>query len=157
MTVGKQAADLLNKAPETRDPIELERAMQEDYLRNLIECVKTHKTVFNKDFFVVVLTKNERLLPNVFRNYFSARLSCPTPNYDQTVYLYNSKNDSIEYIWTVPGRDVCIHFIKHKNEIVKSEQQLLDFILKFADGSLMEQAKQFNKEIKESIQLEGMT
>ena len=69
-TVGKIASQLMQKEPESRDPIELQREMTSEYIANLIECINRYKKTFVHDFYVVVITKNEKLLPNVFRNQF---------------------------------------------------------------------------------------
>lgn len=145
-TVGEQAAPLLSKEPESRDPIEIQREMQKEYIDNLIMCVETHKKIFPSHFFVTVLTKREKLLPNVFRNYFLANLACPTPNYDQAVFRYNKDYEHIEYIWTIPDRETCYYFLNNKHLIVKEEQQLLKHIIDFADGILYKKAKEFNGE-----------
>ena len=42
-TVGKISSDLLNKTPYSNDPIEIERAMHEDYVKNVTACVETAK------------------------------------------------------------------------------------------------------------------
>lgn len=154
-TVGSIARELMLKAPETRDPIELEREMQQDYLKYLIECVEQHKKTLPGDFYVEVTTKNEPLLPNVFRNYFSARNSCPTPNYDQSIFFYNKKEDRIEYIWTLPSREVSHYLLKNRNEIVPSEQQLLKFVIEFALGDLFALCKKLNGEMAETSALEA--
>lgn len=146
MTVGRISYDLLQKSPESRDPIELERAMQEDYLKHLLECCETHKNIFTDTFFIVIITKNEKLMPNVFRNYFSARISCPTPDYDQTVFAYDRQNDRLQYIWTIPSKDACLHLLSHKDEVVSEEKQLLNFIIQYADGTLFELSKKYNGE-----------
>jgi hypothetical protein len=146
-TVGKQAVELLLKKPESTDPIEIERSMQEEYLDYLVECVATHRMIFPSSFFVVVLTKNEKLLPNVFRNYFSARMSCPTPNYDQTVYKYNKELECIEYIWTIPAREVCYYLLHNKHQVVKEEQELLQFVIDFDTGELYKKSLEFNNEL----------
>ena len=57
------------------DGLQLINFIQKEYLNNLLECVTSGRKKFNSDFFVVVLTKNERLLPNVFRNYFFSCIS----------------------------------------------------------------------------------
>jgi len=153
-TVGKISQQLSLKTPESRDPIELERAMQEDYLKYLIECVENNKAKLSGDFFVEVTTKNEKLLPNVFRNYFSARKSCPTPNYDQSVYKYNRAAERIEYIWTIPNKETCYYLLKNKNLVVQEEQQLLGFVMQFAMGELFTLSKKLNKEQEDSPLLE---
>lgn len=149
-TVGKASYDLLLKQPESHDPIEIQRSMQEEYFSNLMECLKVNKKHFIHQLFIVVITKNERLMPNVFRNYFYARQSCPTPDYDQTVYRYDYKDDTLEYVWTIPSRDASIHLRMHALEVVDEEKQLLKFVLEFADGTLFKVAKHYNNEVEDS-------
>lgn len=146
MTVGKHAYDLLLKQPETNDPIELQRAMQEEYFSYLMECIDANKKFYPGPFFVVVLTKNERLMPNVFRNYFYARQSCPTPDYDQTVFRFTPKDDVLEYMWTIPSRDASIHLKMHALEVAEEEKDLLKYVLEFADGTLFKLALHYNNE-----------
>lgn len=149
-TVGKIARDLMEKKPESRDPIEIQKAMQEEYLKELINCVEAHKNVFPSDFFIVVITKNEKLMPNVFRNYFYARQSCPTPDYDQSVFVYKRADDAIEYIWTIPSKDACHHLKDNALLVVPEERPLLKFVLEFADGTLYKLCKKLNNEEEQS-------
>ena len=149
-TVGKVAYDLLQKTPESRDPIEIQKAMQEDYINELIKCMDIHKPFLKDNFFIVVITKNEKLMPNVFRNYFSARQSCPTPDYDQSVFMYNRADDCIEYIWTIPSKDACHHLKENALLVAPEERQLLKFILEFADGTLWKLCKKLNNEEEKS-------
>lgn len=152
-TVGAQVEPLLQKEPDSRDPIELQREMQKDYHDNLIQCINDFKKNNRGDFFVVVLTKNEKLMPNVFRNYFFARRTCPTPNYDQSVFLYRSDLEMAEYIWTIPSQDACMHLRYNAHLVAPEERQLLGFVLDFADGTLYELCKKLNKEQKDSIKI----
>lgn len=154
-TVGKISSDLLQKAPESRDPIEIQREMQEDYLDNLIQCVNAHKKELQSDFYVVVLTKKERLMPNVYRNYFFARLSCPTPDYDQAVYRYDYKKEELEYLWCIPSRDTSILLRDNALQVAPEEQGLLKHVLDFADGTLFKLAKKLNKECADSPLIES--
>lgn len=149
-TLGSISLNLMQKTPESRNPIEIERAMQEEYLSELIKCVEDHKKTFFGNFYAVVITKNEKLMPNVFRNYFSARQSCPTPDYDQSVFMYNRADDAIEYIWTVPGKDACHHLKDNALLVDPSERQLLRFVLEFADGTLYKLCKKLNNEEEKS-------
>jgi hypothetical protein len=152
-TVGKLSVELSQKEPETRDPIEIERAAQKDYIENLSICVQQNKGHLPGNFYIVVITKNEKLLPNVFRNFFAARSSCPTPEYDQSVFMYNRCDDSIEYIWTVPSKDACIHLARNAHEVVAEERQLLKFVIEFANGTLYELSKKLNNELPGSLLL----
>jgi hypothetical protein len=149
-TVGAVALDLMQKTPESRDPIEIQKAMQEDYLKELVTCVDIHKPLLLGNFFIVVITKNEKLMPNVFRNYFSARQSCPTPDYDQSVFKYDRSDDCIEYIWTIPSKDACYHLKDNALLVAPQERQLLKFVLEFADGTLYKLCKKLNNEEEKS-------
>src|ERR1700679_948424 len=147
-TVGKVARDLMLQQPIEApvSVIELERQMQSEYMQHLLDCVDAHYNIFPGDFFIQVITKNEKLLPNVFRNYFAARLSCPTPEYDQTVFKYNRVSGSIDYIWTVPSRDACHYLIEHASEVAQEERQLLNFVIQFKNGELAKICMHLNSE-----------
>jgi hypothetical protein len=145
-TVGKTASQLLTKTPDSCDPIEIRREMQKEYLDNLLQCVSDHRKKMPTDFYVVVLTKNERLLPNVFRNYFFARSSCPTPDYDQSVFKFYSEREEIVFLWSIPSQDACIHLKENAILVAPEERELLACVLDFADGTLYKLAKKLNSE-----------
>ncbi len=147
-TVGKVARDLMLKEPESRDPIEIQQAMEDEYLDNLIECVDKHNKEFETSFYVVVITKNEKLMENVFRNYFFARKTCPTPDYDQTVFFYNKNMEQVEYIWTIPSKDACHYLKDNALRVATEEKGILNFVLQFSDGTLGELCKKLNGEIE---------
>jgi len=135
-TVGKAAVDLQQKAPEERSVIELERAMHQDFEKNILEAVAEGKRRLSGDFYIIVLTKKERLLNNVLRNYFFFRESCPTPDYDQIVYKYHHIDERIEQIWVIPSKDTCLLLLENRQQVAPAEYELLSFVLKFADGTL---------------------
>jgi hypothetical protein len=149
-TVGKISSDLLIKAPDSVDPIEIERAMHGDYSKNMFECWSSARSHFGSDFFIIVITKKEPLMPNVLRNYFFARESCPTPDYDQTVYHYKKLDDELDFLWVIPSKDACLMFAEQASSIAPEEWGLLGFVLKFADGSLYRLAKKLNNERDDS-------
>jgi len=153
-TVGKISQDLLLKTPDTRDPIELEREMHKDYEKNIFECIERCKKEFFGDFYVVVTTKKERLMENVLRNYFFGRKTCPTPEWDQTVYRYFPKDDYLEFLWVVPSKDTCELYKQNALQVDPKERELLQYVLDFSDGTLLERAKKLNGERKESPLLE---
>lgn len=152
-TAGKLASDLMLKSPDSTDPIEIQRKMQEEYMKELLDCVDAGYKKYPGNFFIVVETKNEKLLPNVFRNYFINRQTCPTPNYDQSVFRYNREAGQIEYIWTVPSRDASHHLKDNMLIVAKEERDLLNFVLKFDDGTLYKICKKFNNEKDETPEL----
>lgn len=145
-TVGKVAYELMQKAPETRSPIEQMRESLSDYDKNMYECITKGKKELGTDFFIEVITKKEPLLPNVLRNYFIPRRSCPTPNYDQTVYKLTLQNDQIEFLWVIPARSICFLLLEHRLEVPAEEWGLLENILKFESGELFRLCKQLNGE-----------
>ena len=154
-TVGKISSDLIVKSVDnTHSAEEQMREQLIDYDRNILECINIHKNIFFGSFFVVVTTKKERLMQNVIRNYFFARQSCPSPEWDQTVYKYDPSKEEIEFLWVIPSKDTCEYMIKNALEIDPSEHELRRFVLEFSDGSLLRQAKKLNGEKHDSLLLE---
>jgi hypothetical protein len=149
-TVGEQYLDISCKLPESRDPIELQREMQKGYIDELSKCVVEFRKKCSADFWVVVLTKRERLMENILRFYYFGRHSCPTPDFDQSLYFYDSKAEEIRFVWSIPDKDTCHHLRNNALYVHDSERNLLQFILEFFDGTLFEKAKRFNKEVKDS-------
>lgn len=155
-TVGAIATDLLQKAPESRDPIEIQREVQKDYIKNLEEAVKSNIKNTDDDFFVSVITKREKLMENVLRNYFFCTSACPTPDYNQSVFQYNAKNADLTYLWTIPDEETCAMFEQNALKIVPEERELLGFILDFKSGNLLRIARRLNGEnLVTGITLEG--
>lgn len=149
-TVGAIASELQQKPLEMVSPVDIQRATEKEYLQNLGTCIQNNLPLYNGDFYVVVITKNEKLLHNVLRCYFLARPTCPTPDYDQTVFFFRRASQDIEYLWTIPDKESCLVYIANAAIIPKEEQQLLDNILKFRDGSLFTLCKKLNNEEHDS-------
>ena len=119
-----------------------------DWDKNILECLETHKKKegYEGNFYLVVLTKKEKLMQNVLRNYFFATKSCPSPVWDQTVYQYNRANDELVFLWTIPDKATCFYFNTYKDMIKPEEMTLLKFVLDFEDGSLLRHAQKLNNE-----------
>lgn len=152
-TVGKLSSDLLSKVPDTVSPIEQMYENLTDYDRTLFQTVDYCKKIYPHDFFIVVLTKKEPLMQNVLRNYFLGRKTCPTPDYDQTVYHYKYSDEILEFLWVIPSRDTCQLFKHNALHINKSERDLLNFVIDFADGTLFRRCKKLNNERDDSPEL----
>lgn len=147
-TVGAHSLELSQQKQEKISLVEQQEAMTEDYWKELCACVNDGYSKYKDSFYVVVITKREKLLSNVLRNYFLHRQSCPTPQYDESVYRYNRDAGRIEYLWTVPSKDTCIYLAENKLLVHTSEHQLLNFVLDFYAGKLDLLAKKFNGEIE---------
>ena len=133
-TVGKISTELIEKDVKVdHSPIDQMRESLTDYDANIYECIERGKKDYNKDFYIVVITKKERLMPNVLRNYFITRFSCPTPQFDQTVYKYNYKDQIIEFLWVIPAKDICEALLNNSLHIDGSEDLFDAGVLKNAD------------------------
>lgn len=146
-TVGKLSSDLIVKSQDNNHSAH--EQMQEqlgEYEKNFYECLERSKLDFSGSFYIVVITKKERLMQNVIRNYFFGRGTCPTPDWDQTVYVYNRKEDAIHFLWVIPSKDTCEYMTAFPMDIPAEERQLLRFVHDFNDGTLLRYAKTLNGE-----------
>ena len=134
-------------ATDTHSAYEQTKENLTDFEKELFACVDQSLTTYHHDFFVVVIMKKERLMQNVTRNYFLARQSCPTPDYDQIVYKYNRLSDTIEFLWVIPARDICQQLLLEAPFVHPEERQLLSFVCDFRDGKLYKKALELNGEI----------
>ena len=152
-TVGAASYELQQKEVGTRSPIELQQEMHKKYEEEVWACVDRNKEKFEGNFFIVVITKKEKLMHNVLRNYFFARSSCPSPDWDQTVYEYVKSDDALDFLWVIPSRDTCELFRRHRAEIAAEEKWLLAYIDKFHNGDLLKISKKKNNEQEETLLL----
>lgn len=149
-TVGAYSLELSGKDPGTHSAVDQMKEQLTDYEKNIHECVQSNLGSFEGDFYIVCLIKKERLMQNVMRGYFFARQSCPTPDYDQIVYKYIKEDANLDFLWIVPD-DWAVNFMKNNPSSVEPDKyKLLEFVLKFVDGSLLRMAKKLNKEKKDS-------
>jgi len=150
-TIGKISLDLQSKAHEaTHSADDQMREQLENYEDHMSQCIRRCKKEYDDDFYIVVLTKKERLMQNVIRSFFMGRKTCPTPEYDQAVYRYNRKMGTVEFMWVIPAKDVCIHMLENSLTIPEEERELLEFVIDFSDGTLLRFAKKLNKEANDS-------
>ena len=130
--------------------------VHKEYIDNLKIAVDRGLKAMQHDFYVVVIVKKEKLLENVLRNYFAERSTCPTPDYDQSVFKYHFYSGNLEYLWTLPDKQTCEIFARNVEKVVKEEQLLLEFVLNFYNGELMRLARKMNGEnLETGIVLEG--
>lgn len=156
-TIGSQLLELSKRQMEKMSVVEAWKLKEQDYAKELIACAEKNRKIFAGDFFIVTTLKLEKLLSNAlptFREYFIAQQTCPTPNYDQNVYKYTASTEEISYIWSIPDRQTSHYLFENKHLVDESERQLLDFIIKFQDGSLFKLMKQLNGEKYDSPELE---
>lgn len=145
-TAGKIATDLMQKELETTCPVEQGNEMTKSYVKELERTLKDGTSALSGDFFIVVLTKKERLLQNIIRNYFFYRCTCPTPDYDQAVYHYEKEGGRVDLLWVIPTRNICFELKDNATTLSNEYKILLGFVLDFADGTLYKKACILNNE-----------
>jgi len=145
--IGKQINEKAAKIDETKVQVrELSHEMNKDYMSMLIDTALDGKKKFYGDFFVVVLTKRERLIQRSLRNYFIARKSCPTPNYEQAVYAFSSKDEALTFVWMVPSKDLCNAMYAQRHFMELHKDTLLPYVVDYVEGRLFDKAIRLNME-----------
>ncbi len=152
-TLGKIATDLIQKESHPVDVIEQTNEMLTDWDKNIEAAIQEGKTKYNYDFYIHVETKQEKLLQNVLRNYFFTRTTCPTPNYDQTIFKYHYKEDIPEFLWVIPSRMACKIIKAGALHLPEDQKELLGFVMDFDDGTLLKKCKELNGEQVDSTLL----
>lgn len=150
-TVGKVSLDLMQGAKDAlHTPQDQMEAQLQDYEKNVYEALARGKKDHAGTFYIVVLTKKERLMQNVIRNYFLTRESCPTPEWDQTVYQVRMPQEEIVFLWTIPARDICQQLKDEALDLDPVDRELLEFVMAFDDRRLDALAKRLNGELVQS-------
>lgn len=157
-TVGEESLLLSKSTAGEKGPeaIELQReihkgsASKKSYEEEVWEAVDRGRkdNAISGDFFVVVLVKKERHLKNVVRQLFFARQTCPTPEYDQTVYRYIRSADEIEFIWTIPNNATCAYMPHMGSDLPDDQALLLEMVLAFQRGDLDKKAILLNEKVE---------
>jgi hypothetical protein len=157
LNLGKISLDLgLKTAGEintiTHTVAEQGKEQLKEYIPNLIEAVNKGKILRpDQDFYIIVLTKRERLMQNVMRHFFFTRTSCPTPDFDQAVYFYSHLKEEVEFVWVLPDRDTAFYFFHNPLSIPPEDKCLLDIVVDYFDGTLDREAKKRNGETKDQL------
>lgn len=154
-TVGEESLKLQKKTGEkdAPDSIELQQEIhrgtnsKKSYEEEVWETVDRGRrdSAIEGDFFVVVLFKKERHLKNIVRQLFFYRQSCPTPEYDQTVYQYHRKDDEMEYLWTVPNNAACLFLPRIEKSLPEEQRWLVSMVNSFNKGELDQLAERLNQ------------
>lgn len=151
--VGHYSYEMQQKEDPKINPIDLQREIHkgndsEDSFENQVRiAVKRGESQHEKDFYVVVLFKKERLMRNVVRQYFFTRESCPTPEYDQVVYHYSPQEQKLEFLWVIPDKQSVQDLNMMGHEMPIEQQQLVQYARDFVSGELDKRCAILNKEI----------
>lgn len=145
-TVGKLSIDLLAKADDKHTAGEQMSEQLSEYDKNLYECFDNNKHKYTGIFYIVVVTRGDRLLKNVIRHQFFSRNSCPTPEYDQAVYQCHKDWLEPRFMWVIPCMEYAEHLKNNVPLVPLEEAELLRFVLDFYDGTLLKLVKKLNNE-----------
>ena len=152
-TVGKLAVELAQKADDKHSIGEQMQEQLSNYDTELFLCFERNKQKYKGIFYIVVITRGDKLLKNVIRHQFFARNSAPTPEYDQCVYQCHKEWPEPRFMWVMPCKDYSEYMFNNKESISPTEYQLLQFVIDFYDGTLLKLVKHLNHETEDTGQL----
>ncbi len=157
-TVGEESLELAEKTRgEKIEAIEIQQEIQkgtnseksqEEELWHCVDRGKNDPWV-QDNFYVIILTKQERHLKNVIRFYYYYRNSCPTPHHDQTVFRYIKDGDELEFLWTIPDKVSCSALINalQTGNVHPEQERLAHMSLAYIEGDLDTYCKKLNHEL----------
>lgn len=137
------------------DVIEYRREMEPHIMQNIHETVsksKYHPLYANRDFYVVLLMKVQRV-GQVPETLVFARRSCPTPVYKQSVWKYHTLSDSLEFLWTIPDSVLYYHIIRNSHKYLADKEcaDLAKFVFLMESGELLNWVKKENGEKVDAV------
>lgn len=115
-------------------------------LANLYECLMRGKELFKEDFFIELQTVRDTLVVGRIKKKWIPKFTCPTPNYDQTVFHYKKKEDELYVVWVLPDRNSSFEILANAHLVGPEMKELTQYVLDFSDGSLFKKCKMLNKE-----------
>lgn len=149
-TVGQWSKELIEKSDDRHTVEDQMREQLENYDKELFLCFDENKKKYKNIFYLVVITRGDKILKNVIRHQFFTRNSCPTPEYDQTVYQCHKDWTEPKFMWVIPNKAYCEYLKENASRVPPQEYQLLRYVLDFYDDTLLELAKRLNNEKKDS-------
>lgn len=128
-TVGEESYKRLISG-DTQEVGETSQAMNKTFEEELMDCVHAYRKTRLEDvnpFYIVVLSKKERLMNNVVRRYFLGRESEPTPDYDQIVFRVDPKTQEVNFKWAIPDIESYHDMVMFGQNYPIDQQELVGF------------------------------
>ena len=148
-TTGAASHRLLSQQEEPAfEAPEYQREMHKTFEENITEAVRRGLKLGRDVFYIVVLFRKDRLMSNVVRQQFFPRITCPTPDYDQTVYRYSKATGDLEYLWTVPDQASTQLLLFQGGDLPEEYKQLSQFCQEYILGNLERKAAALNGELE---------
>lgn len=152
-TLGEIVSQLIDKPIDNSDASVMEVGGQRHahyepiFLKKLEELKKEFPP--NRDFYIEV----HYLIP--YLTYGTGdqwkiigRFTCPSPTFDQVVYIYHRASDDVELIWSIPHITACVDIDNHFLELPIEQRQLANWVMEFKHGVLYRNAKKINIDIE---------
>jgi len=136
-----------NRKDNTHTVKEQVEANLREYVPSILKTVEKGKKHFNDDFFVEILFVNNRLIEENQKIIAAARKTCPSPDYERGVYKYHKKDDRLEYLWVIPGVELCKELLSPSYIPVIGEDDLYKNVKDFFNGKLELRSKTENSKI----------
>lgn len=136
-TVGSASYELLQKPAEKINVIDMQREMDKTFWPEIKETIKKNSSIVGP-YYIVIINRRERNMPNVIRRQFVSPLfERPFPRYDWSLFSYDNSTCDLNYYWTIPDEDTCSYLLLNESSVREEEKQLLTFVKKFSEGSLV--------------------
>ncbi len=106
----------------------------------------------NRDFYLVLTMTNDPTTKEP-KDFVIARRSCPTPGYNQNVFKYHYQSSELEYLWTIPKKNLYWHFWKHRQFYLQHYKwkKMCSFVCLMESGQMLEWCKKENGELKDAV------
>jgi hypothetical protein len=127
-TVGQEAYDRMINPDENQGIIDTQREVHKSYLKEINNTIDKHKD-WKDPFYVVVIAKKERIMENVIRQYFMARKTLPTPQWDQTVWRFEPAGGDLRFLWCTPDENTAKWMAGNTSEVPPEQYELLRTVL----------------------------
>lgn len=147
-TIGQHVIEMYNKKADTPYVVEKMKQQSAKWNEVMQNCYDVGtKGLPNRDFYIVVLLKHEIIFGDkVWHLLPFVRPTCPSPEYDQTVFKYHHKVGTPEFLWCLPDKETYDWYVENASIIHPDRWGLLKFVLMDKSGVLLKKAKILNGE-----------
>ncbi len=117
---------------------EYRKELEGEYENGVRRAIDRGKTRFDGNFYVELVNtiKRKYRKHGEIHPFFYDRKSCPTPMFDQVVYKYDSKKDTLDMLWCLPNKEESLNYYHNKDRVPVSEYSLLQQVMDYFDGSI---------------------
>lgn len=130
------------------DTWETTQQREKEILHNLHDFVEKKKVEHRSDFFIMLLSRREKILTNVIRDRLYCLKACPTPNYNQSLWKYHYLDDRLEFLWSVPPKEAVDFLSRYPIEMNDMCADVIKCVFDFIDGTLARKTRELNNLVR---------